>query len=192
MKVTILNGALPDDPYTDAVGTVLHDALASVGSVVKSWSLRDDKIAYCLGCFECWTKTPGRCRIDDAGRAVAASFIGSDLTIFLTPITFGGYSSALKKAVDRAICLVSPFFTHIDGEVHHHARYDRYPALLGVGILPAPHPVQEQIFETLIGRNAINLHAPVHGHVVVYRSQEPAAAVAGLYNVLQFSSEASA
>lgn len=192
MKVTILNGALPGDPYTDAVGAALHNALAAAGKVVESWSLRDDKIAYCLGCFECWTKTPGLCRIDDAGRTVAASFIGSDQAIFLTPITFGGYSSALKKAVDRAICLVSPFFTHIEGEVHHHARYDRYPALLGIGILPAPHPVQEQIFETLIGRNAINLHAPVHGNVVLYRSQEPTAAVASLYNVLQFHSEAMA
>ncbi len=185
MKATILNGALPGDAFVDAAAAALRDALQAAGWSVTPWTLRDEKIAYCLGCFECWTKTPGLCRIDDAGRDVAASLIGGDLTIYLTAVTFGGYSSALKQAVDRSICLISPFFTRIDGEVHHQARYARYPALLGVGVLPAPHPAQEQIFATLVGRNAINMHAPRHGSVVLYRSQEPAAAAAGLSHLLK-------
>ena len=190
MQATILNGALHGDDFVDAVGAALRDHLQAAGWAVTPWTLRDDKIAYCLGCFECWTKTSGLCRIDDAGRDVAASMIASDLTLYLTPITFGGYSSALKKAVDRAICLVSPFFTYIDGEVHHHARYDRYPALVGVGILPAPHGEQEQIFQTLIGRNAINLHAPVHASVVFYRSQAPAEVVDGFRTIFAFAASA--
>lgn len=177
MKTTILNGALPDDDFADSVGQMLSDHLAAQ---VKTWTLRDERIAYCLGCFECWTKSPGICRIDDAGRAVAASIIASDLVVYLTPVTFGGYSSALKKAVDRVICLVSPFFTRIDGEVHHQARYSRYPALLGIGVLPAPQPDQEHIFQTLIARNALNLHAPTHRAVFVYRNQQPAAIAATL------------
>jgi hypothetical protein len=186
MKATILNGALPGDTFVDAVGAALQDALLAAGWDATTWILRNEKIAYCLGCFECWTKTPGVCRIEDAGRNVAASLIGGDLTIYLTSITFGGYSSVLKKVVDRSICLVSPFFTRIDGEVHHKPRYERYPALLGVGVLPAPHPAQEQLFGTLIGRNAINLHAPQHGSAVVYRSQPPAAAAAALASICAF------
>ena len=187
MNATLLNGALPGDPFVDAAGIALQEALQAEGWTVTPWTLRDDRLAYCLGCFECWTRTPGLCRIDDAGRAVAASIIGSDLAIYLTPITFGGYSSALKKAVDRSICLLSPFFKRIDGEVHHHARYDRYPDLLGVGVLPGSHPAQEQLFHTLIGRNAINMHAPAHGSVVLYRSQEPAAAAAALRSTPSFT-----
>jgi multimeric flavodoxin WrbA len=187
MKVTILNGALAGDSFVDHVAAALKDSLQAEGWTVTHWTLRDEKIAYCLGCFKCWTKMPGLCRIDDAGRAVAASIIGSDLTVYLTPITFGGYSSELKKAVDRIICLISPFFKRIDGEVHHRARYNRYPDLVGVGVLPAPHPDQEQIFHTLIGRNAINLHAPVHDSVVLYRSQEPAAAATVLRGALNFT-----
>lgn len=183
MKATILNGALPGDAFVDATGAALHEALRAKGWGVTSWTLRDETIAYCLGCFECWTKTPGLCRIADTGQGVAASIIGADLTIYLTAITFGGYSSMLKKAVDRSICLVSPFFTRIDGEVHHKPRYERYPALLGVGVLPAPHPAQEQLFATLIGRNAINLHAPQQGSAVIYRNQPPAAASAALASI---------
>jgi len=187
VKATILNGALPGDTFVNAVGAALQNTLQAEGWTVTPWTLCDEKLAYCLGCFECWTKTPGLCRIDDAGREIAASVIGSDLAIYLTPITFGGYSSELKKAVDRTICLISPFFTRIDGEVHHHARYTRYPDLLGVGVLPAPHPDQEQIFHTLIGRNAINLHAPEHNSVVLYRSQEPAAVATAVRSALNIT-----
>jgi multimeric flavodoxin WrbA len=187
MKVTLLNGALPGDDFVDVAGAALQDTFHAEGWTVTSWTLRDEKIAYCLGCFECWTKTPGLCRIDDAGRDIARSVIQSDLAIYLTPITFGGYSSELKKAVDRIICLISPFFTRIEGEVHHQARYDRYPSLVGVGVLPAPHLAQEQIFHTLIGRNAINLHAPEHNSAMLYRSQEPVAAATALRSALNIT-----
>ena len=205
MKATLLNGALAGDDFVDAVAAALQDTLQATGWSVTPWTLRAEKIAYCLGCFECWTKTPGLCRtpapapsrrrgtgVDDAGRDVAASIIAGDLTIYLTPVTFGGYSSELKKAVDRSICLISPFFTRIDGEVHHQARYDRYPSLLGIGVLPAPHPAQEQIFATLVGRNAINMHAPKHSSRVLYRSQEPAAAATALRGALNFAERVSA
>jgi multimeric flavodoxin WrbA len=185
MKATILNGALAGDAFVDAVGSALQDSLQAHGWSVTPWTLRDERIAYCLGCFDCWTKSPGLCRIDDAGRDVVTSIIASDLVIYLTPITFGGYSSQLKKAVDRSICLVSPFFTRIDGEVHHRARYGHYPSFLGVGVLPDPHPAQEEIFATLIGRHATNLHAPAHDSAIVYRSQDPATVTAVLDNRLR-------
>jgi hypothetical protein len=102
---------------------------------------------------------------------VATSLIRNDLAVCLTPVTFGGYSSDLKKAVDRTICLISPFFTVIGGEVHHHRRYRRYPALLGIGVLPGPHASQERIFGELIERHAINMHAPRRAHAVLYRNQ---------------------
>jgi multimeric flavodoxin WrbA len=184
MHATLLNGALPGDGYIDAVAAALQDMLQSQGWTVAPWTLRDDQSAYCLGCFQCWTTTPGLCRIEDVGRDIARSVIQSDQTIYLTPVTFGGYSSELKKAVDRIICLISPFFERIDGEVHHRARYDRYPALTGIGVLPGPHPAQEQIFHSLIERNAINMHAPAHVSAVVYRGQEPAAVEAALRNAL--------
>src|SRR5437763_961779 len=71
------------------------------------------------------------------------------MAVDVAPIKNNGYSSELKKAVDRIICLISPLFKRIDGEVNHHDRYARYPDLLGVGVLPAPHAAQEQIFHTL-------------------------------------------
>ena len=170
--------------FVDSVQGIVAEQLLARGEQVQPWTLHDEMIAYCLGCFDCWTKSPGLCRIDDAGRAVAASIIGSDRVIYLTPITFGGYSSVLKKAIDRSICLIEPFFTRIDGEVHHQARYARYPSVLAIGVLPEARPAQEQIFRTLVDRHSLNLHAPEQRSVILYRNQGAPAVVAALQNVL--------
>jgi NAD(P)H-dependent FMN reductase len=173
MKALILDGSLVDRPSTASTRRDLIDLLNGMGWQVQQFVLHEHKIAYCLGCFDCWTKTPGRCRIDDVGRTIAEAIIHSDLVIYLTPITFGGYSSELKKAIDRTICLISPFFTKIEGEVHHQARYAHYPALVGVGLLPQPDGAQAALFAKLVERNAINFHAPAHATLVIDGTEAP-------------------
>ncbi|MDP8232760.1 MAG: hypothetical protein P9L91_08855, partial [Candidatus Zophobacter franzmannii] len=54
---------------------------------------------------------------------------------------------------------------------HHQPRYDHYPALLGVGLLPHVDAEQENIFETLVRSNAINLHAPAQTSAIFYQEQ---------------------
>jgi len=114
---------------------IIAQELRAAGFVPEILLLRDLDIAPCVGCFGCWIRTPGECVIPDAGRDVAKTVIRSDLTVFLTSVTFGGYSSELKKAVDRLIPLVSPYFRRVGGEVHHRPRYRCHPRLLGVGLL---------------------------------------------------------
>ncbi|MFZ1769982.1 MAG: NAD(P)H-dependent oxidoreductase [Caldilinea sp.] len=180
-KVLILDGALEGDRATPAIAVHAHQTLIDAGWTVETIALRAQKIAYCLGCFECWVKTPGLCRIDDDGRTVTAAMLASDLVIYLTPLTYGGYSSQLKKALDRSICLISPFFMRIDGEVHHKPRYDRYPAILGLGVCAVQNAAHAELFARLVARNAINLHAPAQGAVVVNRNDDGAAIAAALH-----------
>ena len=175
MRGLILDGGLRGTGATETARQAVADLLEGKGWKIDTIVLAEQKIAYCLGCFECWTKTPGICRIDDDGREVTAAMLASDMVVYLSPVTFGGYSSALKKALDRSICLVSPFFTRIDGEIQHQARYAHYPSVLGIGVLPAPDPAQEEIFGRLIVRNAINLHAPTCGNCIVYAGQSATA-----------------
>jgi len=171
MKALILDGSLPGDDATEVAGEVLIQELEGAGWQVDRIVLRDVEMAGCRGCFGCWDRTPGLCVIDDDGRQVPARAIQSDLLVYLTPVTFGGYSSQLKKGLDRIICIVHPFFMKVEGEFHHQPRYDRYPRLLGVGVLPGPDHDSEEIFETLVKRNAINLLSPARAAGVVYRDQ---------------------
>ncbi len=172
MKALILNGSVKDDNSLDIVHEVVQDELMRNSYQVDSFILHDTEVAGCLGCFGCWVQTPGICVIDDAGREIARKVIQSDLVVLLTPVTFGGYSSELKKAMDRLIPLISPFFTKIQGEVHHKPRYDRYPSLIAVGVHPQPDEEMEQIFKTLVSRNAINFHSPSQAAGVMLSGQE--------------------
>jgi hypothetical protein len=168
----ILNGADGKDTASAHIHTVLVEELAAVSWNVTSFTLETLRIAPCLGCFGCWTKSPGVCRMDDDGRKIARAAIRSDVMILFTPVTFGGYSAELKKALDRLLCLLAPFFVRIHGEVHHGKRYERYPGLLGIGILDQPDSESERIFKTLVHRNALNLHAPTHNAAVLHTGRK--------------------
>jgi FMN-dependent NADH-azoreductase len=167
MKALVLNGASTSSSLTESVGEMLIGELKELGWDVETIILRKENIGYCRGCFGCWVKTPGVCLIDDSADALLNSWMKADLLVLLTPITFGGYSSELKKAVDRMIPTVSPFFMKVQGEIHHRPRYKRNPRLLAVGVLLHPYEDKEQIFTRLVDRNAINWHNPTHSVLVV-------------------------
>jgi multimeric flavodoxin WrbA len=172
VKAIILNGARNNDNALDSIHDIIVDELTDIGWEVTSYALRKHTIGHCVGCFGCWIKTPGICRFNDDAREIARQFIQSDLSVLYTPVTFGGYSAELKKALDRALlCLVSPFFMKINGEVHHKPRYVRYPRLMGVGVLPHADKESEKIFKTVVKRNALNFHSPAHIAGVILSDQ---------------------
>jgi multimeric flavodoxin WrbA len=173
MQALILNGALVGDDGLDVARQALSAAFVARGWTTDHVQLREKSIAYCKGCFDCWAKTPGRCPTRDDAADVTRAVLGSHLLVLLSPVTFGGYSSEIKKALDRSICLVSPFFTRTGGEVHHQKRYPRYPSLLGVGVTHDNNAEEERIFSTLVARNALNLHAPRFASGFVSRADSP-------------------
>jgi multimeric flavodoxin WrbA len=173
MKALLLDGSRAGDVVSTQARGVIEEELRGKGWEVSSLTLRDMEMAPCLGCFKCWTHTPGVCVTEDAGTAVVKGFIASDLAVFLTPVTFGGYSSVLKKALDRTIPLLVPFFQKVSGEVRHVHRYDNRPRIMALGVLPRPDPAAEQLFRTLVSRNAMNFGAPERASGVITRDMDP-------------------
>ncbi|MEO1209044.1 MAG: NAD(P)H-dependent oxidoreductase [Cyanobacteria bacterium J06638_20] len=166
-NVILLDGRGANDDDLSPVLETLLDELHSRGAKVQTFPLKDIKMGSCIGCFGCWIKTPGICVEPDAGRDIAQAIIQSDVTILFTPVTFGGYSSAIKKIQDRWIPLVLPDFCIHHGEVHHLPRYSRYPRLVGIGIQQQSNDVEAHLFKALVGRNALNFHAPTYAAEVI-------------------------
>ena len=167
MKALVLNGSKTEKEATNTISDSLVDSLRINGHEVDVMVLRNEKIASCLGCFGCWLKTPGECVIHDAGSNLPKKVIQSDLVFLLTPVTFGMYSSELKKALDRFPCpVLLPFFKKINGEIHHAPRYDKYPTLIAIGVLPNSDEESENTFTTLVARNGINLHTKAISTIV--------------------------
>lgn len=173
-NIVILDGASSGDSDLAPILDVLSQVLRAEDAQVETFSLRDTKLAHCLGCFSCWIKTPGVCVEADAGRDIARAIVRSDVTVLFTPVTFGGYSPGLKKMVDRFVQIASPFFRMDHGEVHHPPRYANLPRLLFVGVQRQSNPHEAHIFKTLAGRNAINFHPPGYAAEVVLTTDDAA------------------
>lgn len=138
------------------------------GHKIEEIVLRDKNMSRCTGCFGCWVKKPGLCVYEDDSQKVASCIANAQLMVMLTPITFGGYSSLLKNALDRQISVLLPFFKKFKGEVHHQLRYESYPAMLVVGSIDKVDKLHENVFARLVKRNSINGHAPKSNSLVVY------------------------
>jgi multimeric flavodoxin WrbA len=170
-KAILLDGSHADDHTGERVRAALVAQLQSDGWDVEHVVLREKTIGNCAGDFFCWIRTPGMCVLDDDNRTIAAAIIASDLTVYLTPVTFGGYSSTLKRMVDHQIQNISPFFAHVEGETHHQKRYEQYPDFLAVGWMDAPDDRAEAVFRHLARRNAINWRGETDVSGVVWASQ---------------------
>jgi len=121
-----------------------------------------------VGCFGCWLKTPGACLQKDGGQEIATAVIRSDMVVLFSPVVFGGYSAELKRAIDRFFSpLLQPYMGLFHGETHHFPRYEHYPRLVGIGVQQRDDDEEANIFKLIVGRNALNLHAPSYAVEVV-------------------------
>jgi multimeric flavodoxin WrbA len=159
MKALFLKGSPPAgrDLLCNRVSAAVAARMKALGWEVKAFSLAGMDIKACRGCFSCWVKTPGHCVIQDDEEHILAATATGDRLIWLTPITFGGYAPELKKALDRSLPVLLPFFTRVRGETHHPLRYPRRRRLLAIGTLKQPDPDSEALFRLLVGRNALNM-----------------------------------
>lgn len=133
MKICILNGnPVSQDSALEEYLSDLCAAIERSGHQVKRLDLREMDIRYCLGCFNCWVKTPGRCIVADDSYAVCRAAINAGLVLFASPVSMGFISAELKKTMDKMIPLIHPYMEIDQGEIHHRKRYRHYP---GLGLL---------------------------------------------------------
>ena len=86
---------------------------------IKYMDLSSMKIANCVGCFGCWTKTPGCCVIRDDATKVYPLIAKSDSVLYISRLKYGGYDTIMKTMLERAIPIQQAFIRIYKGETHH-------------------------------------------------------------------------
>lgn len=123
-------------------------------------------IAHCVGCFGCWTKTPGKCVIRDDGVTVYPLIAACDKILYVSRIRYGGYDTTLKTMLERAIPIQQAFIRLHQGETHHIQRAvaPKQAVIIGYGPVSAQ---EEDLFRQLADRNARNMNFLRHRVLVV-------------------------
>jgi multimeric flavodoxin WrbA len=83
----------------------------------------NDISAPCTGCYDCWLKTPGTCKINDCLKNSGSLLGQSEQTVLISQNCYGGYSGQVKKVLDRSISGSLPFFTYRSWKMRHTRRY---------------------------------------------------------------------
>ena len=116
------------------------------------------KIKSCMGCFYCWTKNPGECRIKDSYDNLAELYSKAEKIIIISRCCYGSYSPFIKNILDRSIPYLLPFFKIKNKEMHHTIRYKK-SFYFDVYFYGENIPDEEkEIAKSMIKANCINLN----------------------------------
>lgn len=106
----------------------LQEIKKFLGDQTKIFSI-EEEITPCIGCWNCWLKTPGECVFNDVMTEVYADYVNSSRVVILFDSSKGFVNYQMKAFFDRTIPHYHPYIEIVDGECHHLARYDEYPEL---------------------------------------------------------------
>lgn len=113
MKVLILNGS----PKVGRSNTLnITKAFVSgfpSDTEVELVDIYKSDIKPCLGCFSCWSKTPGECVIKDDMQEIYKKIKASDVIIESFPLYFFGMPSGVKAMTDRCLPFMLPYMGNI-------------------------------------------------------------------------------
>ncbi|MBI9077145.1 MAG: flavodoxin family protein [Desulfatibacillum sp.] len=121
-SVVVLQGSPRKDGIskTEVVTAAFLEGCQEAGASTEIVNLRDKKISHCVGCFTCWTKTPGVCIFKDDVAEIMQKTEKADLVVYAAPLYHFGIISLLKKYIERTLPGVEPYLIpRGDGHTTH-------------------------------------------------------------------------
>jgi len=134
MKILVLNGSPKGSrsntyKLTKAFLAGMRESTKAANGTfeVEEIQVNQRDISPCLGCFSCWSKTPGVCCIQDDMQEVIQKLLWADITIWSFPLYYFTVPGGLKNLIDRQLPMVQPFMVENEtqtGNGSHPSRYD--------------------------------------------------------------------
>ena len=113
MKVLVLNGS----PKAERSNTLNITKAFLKGfpadTEVEQVNLYKKDIKPCLGCFSCWSRTPGQCVIKDDMQDIYEKIKAADIVIESFPLYFFGMPSQMKATTDRCLPFMLPYMGNL-------------------------------------------------------------------------------
>jgi len=120
MYVVALNGsARREKGVTTTLTSALLSGMQEEGAEVELLYLRQMEIEPCLGRFDCWYKSPGRCSVEDDMQRLYPRLRTADCWVIDAPVYMDGIPGPMKNVFDRLLPFVEPTVEVRDGRVRH-------------------------------------------------------------------------
>lgn len=116
-------------PAGSEEAAALYNELKQCAENVELIETAELKISHCVGCNDCWIKTPGICRLKDDYEQVLLKMLQSTCVIFLTETRLGFVSAQMKNLVDRILPLATMHLRFDGKQMRHYSRYGVCPAM---------------------------------------------------------------
>lgn len=132
MKVFAVNSSarVGGQSKTELVLNHLVQGMEAEGAEVEVVNIFRKKINYCIGCFTCWTKTPGTCvHRDDMTKELFPKYMEADLAVMATPLFHFTLNANLKTFIERTLPFALPFFEKRNGITRHPLRQEPPPVV---------------------------------------------------------------
>lgn len=112
MRVLVLNGSPKGDKSnTYRLTSAFLDGLRQT-QPVKAETIEVGKLHLlpCRGCFACWSKTPGKCVLQDDMAGVIGKILAADVLIWSFPLYYFSIPGQLKLLIDRQLPMSLPVY----------------------------------------------------------------------------------
>ena len=149
MKVLAINSSLRKggQSRTEMMMNHLVEGMREAGAEVEVVHLREKNIKYCIGCYTCMTKTPGKCiHKDDMTNELFPKWLESDLVIYATPLFHHTVNAPMKTFIERTFPIYEPFLEQDENGRWVHPLRHRMPSTL---VLSVCGFLEESAFEGL-------------------------------------------
>ncbi|RPJ13776.1 MAG: hypothetical protein EHM30_11150 [Desulfobacteraceae bacterium] len=170
MRILAINSSprVGGQSKTELMLNHLVEGMRDAGAEVDVVNLREKKIKNCVGCFTCWTKTPGRCiHKDDMTGELFPKWLEADLAVYATPLYYHTMNSAMGTFRERTLPAIQPFFEKTDdGKTFHPLRH-KIPAAVWLSVCGFP---EESEFDALSAYLNRTRHKDENIAAEIYRS----------------------
>jgi multimeric flavodoxin WrbA/putative sterol carrier protein len=125
MKILAIQGS--PRPKTGNTEILLQEFLRgaqSQGAETETIYLKEKEFHSCVGCYTCWTKTPGVCVFKDDMPELLEKVKACDILIYATPLYNYNMTSLLKAFQERLLPLLDPHLIKTGESYRHPPRYN--------------------------------------------------------------------
>ena len=107
----------------DSFSEQINELLAWKDDEIDIIHTADLKIMHCMGCNQCWLKTPGVCAIKDDYEIVLKKLAATDNLWIAADTRFGFIDYRGKQVLDRIVPMLNMYIEFRDGWERHQLRY---------------------------------------------------------------------